>query len=267
MGLTAQRDRANPAAMPQCIIAMPFELKPGISSDIVRQIEYWFSHLTRLLLVYPPGASSNGSICSRCNCSNRLSASAMISFKAASTLSSFAKRNTVRRRMIQPRNHDSSSCKPDMASPRYRLILTRAQHMCQQKWRLEHLHDTPPYPLTPSPTFVHSSRPAAPTHNGPCQIGAVGTNSAVLPVGCWYRESQRAQFAAWAAANSRSSSAMRLRIESSSCCSSAMRSSRVSSIFWTRAFDSAPEARGLGFLTGLAESTMGPCPSLPHQTS
>ena len=44
MGLTAQRDRANPAAVPQCIVAMPFELKPGISSDIVRQIEYWFSH-------------------------------------------------------------------------------------------------------------------------------------------------------------------------------------------------------------------------------
>ena len=26
-----------------------------------------------------------------------------------------------------------------------------------EKWRLEHPHDTPPYPLTPSPTFVHSS--------------------------------------------------------------------------------------------------------------
>jgi len=45
MGLTAQRDRANPAAMPQCIVAMPFELKPCISSDIVRQIEYWFPHI------------------------------------------------------------------------------------------------------------------------------------------------------------------------------------------------------------------------------
>jgi len=41
--LTAQRDRANPTAMPQCIVAMPFELKAGISSDIVRQVEYWFS--------------------------------------------------------------------------------------------------------------------------------------------------------------------------------------------------------------------------------
>jgi hypothetical protein len=46
MGLTAQRDRANPAAMPQCIVAIPFELKPGISSDIVRQIEYWFYQLS-----------------------------------------------------------------------------------------------------------------------------------------------------------------------------------------------------------------------------
>ena len=26
-----------------------------------------------------------------------------------------------------------------------------------EKWRLEHPHDTPPYRLTPSPTFVHSS--------------------------------------------------------------------------------------------------------------
>jgi hypothetical protein len=45
MGLTAQRDRANPAAMPQVIVAMPFELKAGISSDIVRQVEYWFSQI------------------------------------------------------------------------------------------------------------------------------------------------------------------------------------------------------------------------------
>jgi hypothetical protein len=45
MGLTAQRDRANPAAMPQGIVAMPFELKVGISSDIVRQVEYRFSHI------------------------------------------------------------------------------------------------------------------------------------------------------------------------------------------------------------------------------
>jgi hypothetical protein len=29
--------------MPQGIVAMPFELKAGISSDIVRQVEYWFS--------------------------------------------------------------------------------------------------------------------------------------------------------------------------------------------------------------------------------
>jgi hypothetical protein len=26
-----------------------------------------------------------------------------------------------------------------------------------EKWRLEHPHDTPPYPLIPSPTFAHSS--------------------------------------------------------------------------------------------------------------
>jgi len=26
-----------------------------------------------------------------------------------------------------------------------------------EKWRLEHPHDTPPYPFTPSPTFAHSS--------------------------------------------------------------------------------------------------------------
>jgi hypothetical protein len=45
MGLTAQRDRANPAAMPQGIVAMPFELKAGISSDIVRQVECWFSQM------------------------------------------------------------------------------------------------------------------------------------------------------------------------------------------------------------------------------
>jgi hypothetical protein len=32
-----------------------------------------------------------------------------------------------------------------------------------------------------------------------------------------------------------------------------MRSSRVLNIFWTRAFDSAPEVRGLGFLIGFGE--------------
>jgi cyclophilin family peptidyl-prolyl cis-trans isomerase len=26
-----------------------------------------------------------------------------------------------------------------------------------EKWRLEHPHDTPPYPFTPSPTSAHSS--------------------------------------------------------------------------------------------------------------
>jgi hypothetical protein len=26
-----------------------------------------------------------------------------------------------------------------------------------EKWRLEHPHDTPPYPFMPSPTFAHSS--------------------------------------------------------------------------------------------------------------
>jgi hypothetical protein len=51
MGLTAQRDRANPAAMPQCIVAMPFELKAEISSDIVRQVEYWFSQIGPQILV------------------------------------------------------------------------------------------------------------------------------------------------------------------------------------------------------------------------
>ena len=30
-----------------------------------------------------------------------------------------------------------------------------------EKWRLEHPHDTPPYPLMPSPTFAHSSIAAA----------------------------------------------------------------------------------------------------------
>jgi hypothetical protein len=39
-GLTAQ---AHPAIMLQRIVAMPFKLKAGISSDIVRQVEYWFS--------------------------------------------------------------------------------------------------------------------------------------------------------------------------------------------------------------------------------
>jgi len=29
-------------------VAMPFELKAGISSDVVRQVEYWFSHVIRL---------------------------------------------------------------------------------------------------------------------------------------------------------------------------------------------------------------------------
>ena len=82
----------------------------------------------------------------------------------------------------------------------------------------------------------------------------------MLPVGCWYRESQRAQFAAWAAANSRSSSAMRLRIESNSCCSSAMRSSRVSSIFWTRAFDSAPEAQRFGLFDRFSRVNHGALP-------
>jgi hypothetical protein len=30
-----------------------------------------------------------------------------------------------------------------------------------EKWRLEHPHDTPPQPLTPSPTSAHTSRSAA----------------------------------------------------------------------------------------------------------
>jgi transposase len=30
-----------------------------------------------------------------------------------------------------------------------------------EKWRLEHPHDTPPYPFTPSPTSAHSSRQVA----------------------------------------------------------------------------------------------------------
>jgi hypothetical protein len=45
-GLTAQRDRANPAAMLQCVGVLPFELKTEILSDIVRQVEYWFSQVT-----------------------------------------------------------------------------------------------------------------------------------------------------------------------------------------------------------------------------
>src|SRR5947209_19633698 len=31
--------------------------------------------------------------------------------------------------------------------------------LCWRSGGLEHPHDTPPYPFTPSPTFAHSSRP------------------------------------------------------------------------------------------------------------
>ena len=69
---------------------------------------------------YPPGASSNGSNCWCCSCSSRLSASPMTSFNPASTRSSLVKRNRVRKRIITPRNHCSSSCQSirDTARPR-----------------------------------------------------------------------------------------------------------------------------------------------------
>jgi hypothetical protein len=34
-----------------------------------------------------------------------------------------------------------------------------------EKWRLEHPHDTPPYPFMPSPTFAHSSLDKAHFHS------------------------------------------------------------------------------------------------------
>src|SRR4051812_50092282 len=36
-----------------------------------------------------------------------------------------------------------------------------------EKWRLEHPHDTPPHPLTPSPTSAHTSRSC-------CELAASG---------------------------------------------------------------------------------------------
>jgi hypothetical protein len=43
-------------------------------------------------------------------------------------------------------------------------VSVTAYHSFVEKWRLEHPHDTPPYPFMPSPTFAHSSyrlRPGA----------------------------------------------------------------------------------------------------------
>jgi hypothetical protein len=53
------------------------------------------NRLTPFRADYPPGASSNGSICWRCSRSRRLSASAIMSFNPASTRSSLAKRKTA----------------------------------------------------------------------------------------------------------------------------------------------------------------------------
>jgi hypothetical protein len=33
-----------------------------------------------------------------------------------------------------------------------------------EKWRLEHPHDTPPYPFMPSPTFAHAHSSALPAY-------------------------------------------------------------------------------------------------------
>src|SRR5260221_14221298 len=45
----------------------------------------------------------------------------------------------------------------------------------EEKWRLEHPHDTPPYPFTPSPTSSHSSFHSARFLNGRYDI--LGTRS------------------------------------------------------------------------------------------
>src|SRR5712692_10660502 len=63
------------------------------------------------------------------------------------------------------------------------------------QWRsggVEHPHDTPPYPFTPSPTFVHSSRwmgsPNSPLDHGMSPFGTEGTFHLRLPISAhWAR--------------------------------------------------------------------------------
>jgi hypothetical protein len=44
-----------------------------------------------------------------------------------------------------------------LAGRNWKTLRRDRDYLRWQNWRLEHPHDTPPYPFRPSPTFVHSS--------------------------------------------------------------------------------------------------------------